>query len=94
MSIRVEIAVQDVAGLEVAARAGAHRVELCVGLDRGGLTPPVALVEECARRATSLLDAQQARPHFDVHVLIRSRAGDGDFLGRPAEFVYTPRRSL
>lgn len=90
MSIRVEIAVQDVAGLEVAAQAGAHRIELCVDLERGGVTPPVELVEECTRRATALLDAQQARPHFDVHVLIRSRAGDGDFLGRPAEFVYTP----
>lgn len=90
MSIRVEIAVQDVTGLEVAARAGAHRVELCVDLDRGGVTPLAELVEQCARRAGSLLDAQEARPHFDVHVLIRSRAGDGDFLGRPQEFVYTP----
>ncbi|MCT1384036.1 copper resistance protein [Brachybacterium sp. p3-SID1565] len=89
MTVRVEIAVQDEAGLEVAARAGAHRIELCVDLDRGGLTPPVDLVERCARRASALVAAQEARPHFDVHVLIRSRAGQDDFLGRPEEFVYS-----
>ena len=38
MSIAVEIAVEDLAGLEVAAHAGADRVELCVDLARGGLT--------------------------------------------------------
>lgn len=89
MSIAVEIAVQDLAGLEVAALAGAARVELCVDLDRGGVTPPVELVEQCARRAAALVAEREARPHFDVHVLIRSRASELDFLGRPAEFVYS-----
>lgn len=91
MTVRVEIAVQDALGLEVAARAGAHRVELCVDLDRGGITPPSELVEQCADRAAALVSDQLARPHFDVHVLIRSRAGEDDFLGRPEEFVYTPQ---
>ncbi|AXK44465.1 copper homeostasis protein CutC [Brachybacterium saurashtrense] len=88
MSIAVEIAVEDLAGLEVAARAGADRVELCTDLDRGGLTPPPALVEACTDRAAALVAAQEARPHFDVHVLIRCRAEHGDFLDRPAEFAY------
>lgn len=40
MSVAVEIAIEDLAGLEVAALAGADRVELCVDLARGGLTRP------------------------------------------------------
>lgn len=89
MSAAVEIAVQDVAGLEVAAHGGADRVELCMDLDRGGITPPTELVEACARRARDLVEAHDAKPHFDVHVLIRSRAGEGDFREVPGEFVYT-----
>jgi copper homeostasis protein len=90
MSAAVEIAVQDVAGLEVAAHGGADRVELCIDLDRGGVTPPPELVEACARRARDLVSGHDAKPHFDVHVLIRCRAGEGDFRTVPGEFVYTP----
>ncbi|MDN5900468.1 MAG: copper resistance protein [Brachybacterium sp.] len=89
MSMAVEIAVEDLAGLEVAAQAGADRVELCVDLARGGLTPPAQLVRECADRAAALVGARDAKPHFDVHVLIRSRAEHGDFLDRPEEFAYS-----
>lgn len=89
MSVAVEIAVEDLAGLEVAAQAGADRVELCIDLARGGLTPPQDLVEQCARRAAVLVAARDAKPHFDVHVLIRSRAERGDFLEHPEEFAYT-----
>ncbi|WP_114855542.1 copper homeostasis protein CutC [Brachybacterium sp. YJGR34] len=89
MSIAVEIAVEDLAGLEVAALAGAHRVELCTDLAVGGLTPPPQLVEEAADRARALVAARDARPHFDVHVLLRSRAGTGEFLDRPEEFAYS-----
>lgn len=89
MSIAVEIAVQDLAGLETAALSGADRVELCVDLARGGTTPPPEFVAQCTERAAAMVAARDAKPHFDVHVLIRSRAGDDDFLGRPAEFAYT-----
>ncbi|MGO2823371.1 copper homeostasis protein CutC [Brachybacterium alimentarium] len=89
MSIAVEIAVQDLAGLETAALSGADRVELCVDLARGGATPPPEFVAQCTERAAAMVAARDAKPHFDVHVLIRSRAGDDDFLGRPAEFAYT-----
>lgn len=89
MSIAVEIAVEDLTGLEVAALAGADRVELCIDLERGGITPPPELVEDCVQRASALVAARDAKPHFDVQVLIRSHAGDGDFLGRPEEFVYS-----
>ncbi|ASK66494.1 copper resistance protein [Brachybacterium avium] len=89
MSVAVEIAVEDLAGLEVAAQAGADRVELCVDLARGGLTPPATLVQECTARAAALAGARDAKPHFDVHVLIRCRAEHGDFLDRPEEFAYS-----
>lgn len=88
MSVAVEIAVQDLAGLEIAALAGADRVELCVDLERGGITPPAELVAEAAERAAALVSVRDARPQFDVHVLLRTRASTGDFLGRPEEFVH------
>ncbi|WP_058234803.1 copper homeostasis protein CutC [Devriesea agamarum] len=76
MTVAVEIAVQDVKGLEVAARHGASRVELCVDLDCGGLTPSADLTRQCVARARELVEAREARDTFDVHVLIRSRPGD------------------
>jgi copper homeostasis protein len=61
--MRVEISVESVDGVRVAAAAGAARVELCAGLSDGGLTPSVALIEAAAELA-------------EVHVLIRPRPGD------------------
>lgn len=61
--MRVEISVESVDGVRVAARAGAARVELCTGLSDGGLTPSVALIEAAADLA-------------EVHVLVRPRPGD------------------
>lgn len=88
MSVAVEIAVQDLAGLRTAALAGADRVELCTDLARGGLTPDAALVERCVAEAARLREARDAKPHFDVHVLVRCRAGEGDLREDPAEFVF------
>ncbi|MDO5661653.1 MAG: copper homeostasis protein CutC [Brachybacterium sp.] len=88
MSIAVEIAVQDLAGLEIAAHAGADRVELCTDLERGGLTPPPDLVRAAAERAAALRASADAKPQFGVHCLIRSRAGDGDLRTTPGEFTY------
>src|SRR5690606_32933708 len=87
MSPAVEIAVEDLAGLDVAALAGADRIELCQDLDLGGTTPAPELVEQAVRRARELVAARDAKPHLDVHVLIRPRASSADFLGRPAEFA-------
>ena len=59
----VEIAVQDVAGVLTARDAGADRVELCVGLVTGGLTPPAGLL------------AAAVEAGLPVHPLIRARTG-------------------
>jgi copper homeostasis protein len=61
--MRVEISVESLDGVRVAASAGAARVELCAGLSDGGLTPSVAIIEAAAEL-------------IEVHVLIRPRPGD------------------
>jgi copper homeostasis protein len=66
VSTVVEVAVTDVDGVRVARAAGAHRVELCVALEVGGLTPSLGLVER----------AVEAAGPVGVHVLLRPRPGD------------------
>ncbi|SNY71211.1 copper homeostasis protein CutC [Paractinoplanes atraurantiacus] len=71
--VAFELAVQDTHGLEVAARLGADRIELCSALALGGVTPSLALVEAAA-----------ATPGIPpVHVLVRPRTGG--FAYEPAE---------
>lgn len=65
----VEIAVQDVAGVRVALAEGADRVELCVALGLGGLTPSAGLV------ASAVAEAVEAGRTGFVHVLVRPRGG-------------------
>jgi copper homeostasis protein len=60
--MRIEISVESLDGVRVAAAAGATRVELCAGLSDGGLTPSVALIEAAAEL-------------IEVHVLVRPRPG-------------------
>ncbi|RBP99185.1 copper homeostasis protein [Bifidobacterium xylocopae] len=65
--MRLEIAVQDLAGAAIARQAGADRVELCVALGAtGGLTPSLGLVKQCAGAGLPL----------GVQVLVRPRGGD------------------
>ncbi|WP_063763696.1 copper homeostasis protein CutC [Actinoplanes subtropicus] len=60
-----ELAVQDPHGLQVAARLGVDRIELCAALALGGLTPSWGLIE-------TALETPGIPP---VHVLIRPRPG-------------------
>lgn len=70
----LELAVQDVAGLQVAARIGAARVELCVALgSTGGLTPSIGLLEAVVAAAAAT--GQKSARGIGVHPLIRPRAG-------------------
>ncbi|MEG3615471.1 copper homeostasis protein CutC [Isoptericola haloaureus] len=62
----LELAVQDVAGVEVAASVGARRVELCAALGAtGGMTPGPGLLAAAVERATAV----------EVHLLVRPRPG-------------------
>lgn len=61
---RLEIAVQDAAGAQIAADGGADRVELCAALGAtGGLTPSAATI------------AGAVGTGIGVHVLVRTRPG-------------------
>ena len=64
--MRLEIAVQDVPGAQLAAAHGADRIELCCALQLGGLTPSQGL----------LRSVRAAEPALPIHVLIRPRPGD------------------
>ena len=74
MATLLELAVQDIAGVRVAANVGAARVELCAALTAtGGLTPSIGLVAAAVEAAAQASPAG-SRP-VEVHPLIRSRAG-------------------
>lgn len=59
----VEACVDSLAGALAAEEGGADRVELCVSLEVGGLTPPDRLIAECLSALT-----------IPVHVLVRPSA--------------------
>lgn len=61
----LEVCAANLPSALAAQRAGAHRIELCAGLELGGLTPSLGLVK-AAVQALSI----------PVHVLIRPREGD------------------
>lgn len=62
--MQFEICVTSLASAQAAARAGAHRVELCSTLDNGGVTPSAGLIRACVEQGG-----------LPVHVLIRPREG-------------------
>ncbi|MDR6867138.1 copper homeostasis protein [Microbacterium resistens] len=67
MTIALEVAVQDAAGVRVAREIGAARVELAQALPLGGLTPSPATL------AQALEASGDDGP--EIHVLVRPRAG-------------------
>lgn len=62
----LEICCGDIDSAMIAARAGAQRIELCQGLEIGGVTPSAAM--------TAL--AMEKCPGLQVNVLVRPRSGD------------------
>lgn len=65
MKVKIEVCAASVQSALTAQLAGAHRVELCSGLELGGITPSSATIE----KAREILD-------IEVYVLIRPRPGD------------------
>ena len=66
MDCRLEICCADIESVINARKGGADRIELCMALELGGLTPSIGLIE----RAVEIMGAG------NVHVLIRPRPGD------------------
>jgi copper homeostasis protein len=62
---KLELCVETLANAEIAARGGAHRIELCGELADGGITPSLGLLEQVL---TSVA--------IPVHCMIRPRGGD------------------
>lgn len=81
MKIKIEVCAASVQSALTAQLAGAHRVELCSGLELGGITPSAATIE----KAREILD-------IEVYVLIRPRSGD--FLYSSLEFDVIKRDIL
>jgi copper homeostasis protein len=65
--VALEIAVTSPAGAIVARDGGADRVELCVGLELGGLTPSQALVETTHETGIPAHALVRCRPGGFVH---------------------------
>lgn len=75
MMVTLEICCADICSVEAAIMGGAQRVELCSGLETGGLTPSPGLMTE-ARRLTAAAGVR-------LHILIRPRPGD--YIYTPSE---------
>lgn len=85
--VQTEVCVDSVAGVRVAAAAGADRVELCSALEVGGLTPSLGLIEAAVDAAVEVRPTGLAP--MAVHVLIRCRPGD--FCYAPDELALMAR---
>jgi copper homeostasis protein len=68
----VELAAGDLDGLRVGLDLDVDRVELCAGLELGGLTPSAGLV---ARAVAIVADARARGSRTRLHVLVRPRPG-------------------
>jgi len=71
--MRLEVCVDDIAGLHAAVEGGADRIELCSALALGGLTPGPGLM------------AAAARLPIPAYAMIRPHAGDFRFSGSDLE---------
>src|SRR6266542_1595075 len=70
-AVKLEICVEDLAGVAAALEGGADRIELCSALALGGLTPSTQLL-------VAALDLCRPK-QVPVHVMVRPRAGDFDY---------------
>jgi hypothetical protein len=61
----LEVAVDSLERAVAAERAGTNRLELCVGLEAGGLTPGIELIRQV-----------RAAVRIPTHAMVRPRTGD------------------
>ena len=75
--MKLEVCVDDVAGLAAAVAGGADRIELCAALSEGGLTPSVGFMDLAAGCGVP------------VRAMIRPRGGDFNFSERELNVMCT-----
>lgn len=80
----LEICLDDLAGVTVADRAGADRIELCSALGDGGLTPSIGTVATALRLARRI----------GVNVLVRQRPGDFVYTDDEVEAMVADIRAI
>jgi copper homeostasis protein len=76
-SVLVEACVETVEDALRAEAAGCGRIELCVSLHEGGVTPGIGLIAACVEALS-----------IPVHVLVRPRAGDFVYSTREIDVIY------
>ncbi|WP_108651448.1 copper homeostasis protein CutC [Dongshaea marina] len=76
MGIKLEVCVDNMESLYTAIRAGADRIELCTGLELGGITPSHGLMAQAIAQST-----------VPVYPIIRPRQGDFLFSDAEAEMM-------
>lgn len=75
--MKIELCVASVEALMAANTLGVDRIELCVNLEQGGLTPSIGFVQ----KALSL--------GLETHVLIRPRSGGFVYNEHELEIIYS-----
>ena len=74
--MKVEVCSTSIQGIKNAAKAGADRIELCSGIELGGLTPSKGLIEQSVKLGL-----------LDIHCLIRPRAGHFSYTKEEVEII-------
>jgi copper homeostasis protein len=77
----IEIATTDHESTKAAVAGGADRIELCTALSEGGLTPSMAMIQQC-------------RKDFQIALFPIIRPRSGDFLYSAAEFSIIKQDAL
>ena len=65
----VEVCSTSLIGIQNAVQAGANRIELCSGLELGGLTPSMGLIQE-----EVALEALDIHPVSYTHLTLPTKA--------------------
>src|SRR5688500_11101633 len=77
----IEIATTDYSSTKAAVEGGADRMELCMALGEGGLTPSMGLIEQC-------------RADFGIALFPIIRPRSGDFLYSAQDFHIIKRDAV
>ncbi|TNE55694.1 MAG: hypothetical protein EP338_02675 [Bacteroidetes bacterium] len=81
--MKIELCVHEIAALPFAQHRRIDRIELCRGLECGGLSP-----------SPEMLRLAQEKYQLETHVLIRPRAGNFNYSGEEKELMLQEAKEL